>query len=154
MAYNVLDLVDKAINIAEKKKTLYSNFNSSNDINLKILANVLIKNCDKTIEYYKNFKIVYNNELDEEIDFSIYDRISFLVNEFKGKASIPNIANNKELFTFALNFQKQVLGLYLDIQGRLIKNEKDVQSAAYKVLSDIIEYKKKNIQNLEEYFIK
>lgn len=154
MSYNVLDLVDKAINIADRKKTLYSQFINSNDIHLKILATVLLKNSEKTIEFYKNFKIVYNNELDEEIDFSIYDRISFLVNEFKSKISPPTILNNKDLFLFALDFEKQVLGLYLDIQGRLIKNEKDSQSAAYKVLSDIIFHKKQNIQSLEEYFVK
>ena len=88
MAYNVLDLLNKAINIAEKRKRTYNEaiLNISKNSSLYILINVLIKNIDRTIEYYKKLKLETNTVTGEEIDFDIYDKISFLINEFNQKS--------------------------------------------------------------------
>jgi len=49
------------------------------------MSTVLIKQMDKTIEYYEKLKKVISGMEFEEIDFVIYDKMSFLIDEFNRK---------------------------------------------------------------------
>lgn len=153
MAYNVLDLLDKAINIAEKRKKIYNEeiTNILKDSSLYMLMNVLIKNVDRTIEYLEKLKLETDNLTGEEIDFDIYDKISFLINEFNQKLFIPKNLNIKTLLESSLNIEKNVLALYIDIQGRLVKKKKDTETNAYKLLSKVILQKEKKIEDLQTF---
>lgn len=153
MAYNVLDLLDKAINIAEKRKELYTTAisNASKNSSLYILINVLIKNADRTIEYFKKLKLEKDNLTGEEIDFDIYDKISFLINEFNQKLFIPKNLNIKILLESSLDIEKNVLALYIDIQGRLVKKKEDTETNVYKLLSKIIRQKEKKVRELQTF---
>lgn len=82
MGYNVIDVINKAINITIRKRTIYESLEQRKcDIPaVKIMSKVLVKEIDRTIQYYEKLK----NELEfEEIDFYIYDKISFLMNLIK-----------------------------------------------------------------------
>jgi hypothetical protein len=153
MAYNVLDLLDKAINIAEKRKKIYNEelTNISKDSSLYILMNVLIKNVDRTIEYLEKLKLETDNLTGEEIDFDIYDKISFLINEFNQKLFIPENLNIKTLLESSLDIEKNVLALYIDIQGRLVKKKEDTETNVYKLLSRVILQKEKKIKDLQTF---
>lgn len=153
MSYNVLDLLDKAINISKKKKGLYSSAlvavpkNSS----LYLFLNILIKDMDKTIDYYKSLKLETTSLTGEEIDFVIYDKISFLINEFDQKIFIPEKLNTKTLLNVSLDIEKNVLALFIDIQGRLVKNKEDTKTNAYKTLSKVILKKDKKVKDLQNF---
>jgi len=153
MSYNVLDLLDKSINIAEKRKELYGKaiLSTSKNSSLYILINVLIKNIDSTIEYLERLKLEKDNLTGEEIDFHIYDKISFLINEFNQKLFIPENLNIKILLNSSLDIEKNILALYIDIQGRLVKKKEDTETNVYKLLSKVILQSEKKIRDIQEF---
>lgn len=152
MGYSVLDLIDKAINIAIRKKERYIAIGQQkHDIpSLEIILTILIKQIDKTIEHYEILKKEIQNEIYEEIDFGIYDRISFLINEFNKKINEPEIKNVRNFLEFSLSLEKDIYSLFVDVQGRFVKNTSDTQTQTYIILSDIINNKAKFITNLEK----
>ena len=53
------------------------------------------------------------------------------------------------LINFTLDYDKQVLALFVDVQGRLLLKEADTETAVYKLLSTVIKQKRKQIEDLE-----
>ncbi|MBI6873920.1 hypothetical protein [Clostridium aciditolerans] len=153
MSYTVIDLLDKAIVIAEKRKELYNELavKTMRNSSLYIFVNVFIKNTDRTIEYYKQLKSEANNTNCEEIAFVVYDKISFLINEFNQKIFFLNNLSIKSLLKSSLDIEKDVLALFIDIQGRLVKSKEDTNTAAYKILSKVIIQKERNIKELQSF---
>jgi len=152
VAYDANDIIDKAVNIALKRKSIYENVKQQNkDIySITILSKVLIKDVEKTIGLYKKLTIELKDVALEEIDFGAYDKISFLINEFNGKLYLYDIKNIKDFLKFSLNLEKDIHSLFLSIQGRLIKNKNDVNTKTYKVLSAMINNKAKLIESIEK----
>lgn len=155
MSYTVIDLLDKIINIAESKKNNYSSYLKDKKENSKdyFLVKVINKNIDKSIDYYKKLRNEVYAIDTEEIDFSTYDKISFLINEFKNSNICEDLKdkNSTKLENSYLNFQKEVLALNLSIAGRLVKNEKDTKTKAYETFQNLIEQKRKNIIEIEKF---
>ncbi|MDP4089111.1 MAG: hypothetical protein Q8930_07555 [Bacillota bacterium] len=152
MAYNVIDLLNKAIAIASKKKLIYEDIGRKClDIPaVKVMSKVLAKDVDKNINYYKELVgETENNEFDE-IDFSVYDRMSFLINEFARKVYVPEINGVRELLKFSLELERDSHSLLIDLQGRFVRNEQDIYTKTYMVLADIIKDKEKHISMLEK----
>jgi len=58
MGYNVIDIIDKAINIAVRRKTEYENIGKEkcDTQSIRIMSIVLAKEADKTIQYYETLK--------------------------------------------------------------------------------------------------
>jgi len=84
MGYNVADIIEKAINIAVKRRAIYENVGQEkcDILSIKVISKVLVKQVDKTIEYYKTLLKEINDVEFEEIDFSIYDKMSSLISDF------------------------------------------------------------------------
>jgi hypothetical protein len=152
VAYDVNDIIDKAVNIALKRKSIYENVKQQNkDIySITITSKVLIKDVEKTIGLYKKLTIELKDVALEEIDFGTYDKISFLINEFNGKLYLYDMKDIKDFLKFSLNLEKDIHSLFLSIQGRLIKNKNDVNTKTYKVLSAMINNKAKLIGSIEK----
>lgn len=154
MSYNILDVLDKLIFIQKEIRETYKEIKTkTKDNKINILSSVLIKEEERHIEYYKKLKEKFTNELDENIDFDIYDKISFLINQFKERLYYKSPNNVRELLEFALECEEQNKALLIDIQGRLVKNKEDSQTIAYKVLSIIIKEEEKHVKNIK-FFIK
>ena len=152
MGYNIIDLINKAINIAIRKKTIYKSVGQLNhDIpSIEILSKVLAKEIDKTIKYYEELKSELSGVKFEEIDFYIYDRQSFLIDEFNKKIYTTEINNIKEYLKFSLDLEKDGKSLLIDVQGRFVQNTSDTKTRTYKILSDMIINKDNLISALEK----
>lgn len=152
MGYNVIDLIDKAIDIAIKKKHLYEIIGQQQcDISsIKVMSKVLMKDIDRTIKYYETLKKEIGDTEFEEIDFDIYDKISFLINEFNNKLNIFEVHDVREFLNFSLNLERDTYSLLVDIQGRLVKDTSAVYTKAYKILSESIKNKAQHIETLEK----
>ncbi|MBF8982896.1 hypothetical protein IZY60_05050 [Lutibacter sp. B2] len=150
--YTTLDLINKTIIIARKRQDMYKKISSldSQHFTTAMIANTLVIDAKKTLLYYEKLKMEVEDG-QEEIDFATYDKISFLINEFKRRFVSPTIYDVENLLKFSLDFEKQVIALFIDIQGRLIHDKYDVEKNTYKILSSIIEAKQKHINNLEMY---
>jgi uncharacterized protein YwqG len=135
------------------RKRLYLEISQQNNQSpsVKILSKVLADNVDKTLFYYEKQKKEVNDEDIEKIDFVIYDKISFLISQFNLRIHTANITSATELLSFSLNLESEILALFLDIQGRLVKNEADTNSATYIILSDMIKVKTSLIHDLEHH---
>lgn len=152
MAYNIIDLLNKAISISIRKKEIYENIKQKKcDIpSMEIIPKILIKKIDNTIEYYEALKEEIGEESFEEIDIRIYDRISFLINEFSKKIYEPEINNVRDFLEFSLALEKDTYSLIIDIQGRFTQNTSDVHTKTYKILSDMINNKADFVAALEK----
>jgi len=151
MGYNIIDLIDKAITITIKRKAIYKNIGDEKSSNprIKIMSKVFIKEIDETILYYKKLKEEIADKSPEEINFGIYDKMSFLINEFNKKTYITNTTNIKGYLKFSLDLEKDVFSLLIDLQGRFVKTEDDTRTKTYKILSCIIKNKTRQIEMLE-----
>lgn len=152
MGYNVIDLIDKAINISIRKKAIYEHIGQRKDEipSIEMASTILIKQIDNTIRYYETLKMETGDGTFEEIDLSIYDRISFLINEFNKKIYEPQINNIRDFLEFSLASEKDTYSLFVDMQGRFIKNTSDIHTKTYKILSDMIKNKVELITTLEK----
>jgi hypothetical protein len=153
LGYNIIDIIDKAIAIAYKRKDLYTEISnqSCQPPAVKILSKVLANTVDKTLLYYESLKKEVNNSDVEKIDFSIYDKISFLIGQFNLRIHTFQATTPKEFLNFSLNFEREILSLFLDIQGRLVKKTDDTTSTTYVILSDMIKAKASLIDDLENH---
>lgn len=152
MGYNALDLLDKAIIIAIKIRTIYEKISHEKcDIeHVKVFSTVLIKQVNKHIQYLEALKKELINEDFEDIDFGIYDKMSFLINEFNKKIYISDISNVRSYLKFSLELEKDALSLLIDIQGRYVKTASDTSTKTYKLLSAIINLNAKYVATLEK----
>lgn len=150
MGYNVADIIGKVINIALRKRKIYETIGQEkcDSPSIKLFSNILIKQVDRSIELCEAMLKEINNA--EEIDFSIYDKISSLMSDFNNRIDLAEINNVKEYLTYALVLEKSAYSLLLDIQGRSVKTTSDLHSKTYKILSDIIDNKAKYIAMLEK----
>jgi len=155
LAYNTIDLIDKAIDMAKKRKEIYIHIANDNSENkgMNIIVNTLVKGLDKNIDCYNRVKkyIEQNEEVLEEIDFLTYDKILFLVNQFKKRLMNPKISGIKSLLKFSLNLEKEIYALFIAIQGRLVVKEEDAKTNTYRFLSNVIKEKEEYVRNLEMF---
>lgn len=153
MGYNVTDIINKAINIALRKKVEFENIGKEKcDIqSIKIMSTVLAKQEDKTIKYYETLKKEIGSMEFEEIDFVIYDKMSFLIDEFNKKKYVIDINNVRDYLKFSLDLEKDAYSLLIDIQGRFVKNKSDIHTKTYKILSDIISNEASHISMLQKF---
>ncbi|MCM1991702.1 hypothetical protein [Oceanirhabdus seepicola] len=156
MAYNIIDILDKTINIAEKRKNVYLNidYKGQNKANFQLVTSVLIKSVEKEIKYYEDIKLDLKDKCLEDIDFSVYDKISFLMNEFYNKAYCEDIDNIPKLIKCTASLHKDIYALYMSIQGKLVTTKNATETFAYKILSSVLDRKEKTIEELERLLIK
>lgn len=152
MGYNVIDIINKAINISNRKKAIYEIIGQkkSNIPAMAIVLKILLRQIGDTIIYYESLRTELEKIDFEEIDIVIYDKISHLINEFNLKLFNPEINNVRDFLEFSLTLEKNTYALFIDIQGRLIKNSKDVNTKAYEILSKMIKNKQEFILVLEK----
>ncbi|MBU3178807.1 hypothetical protein KPL47_21075 [Clostridium estertheticum] len=152
MGYNVIDLINKSINIAIRKKDIYESIGHIKcDIPfIETMSKVLAKEINTSINYYEELKSELSESNTEEIDFYIYDKMSFLIDEFNKKIYATEINNIKEYLKFSLNLERDANSLLMDIQGRFLKDESDINTKTYKTLSDMIINKEKFVTSLEK----
>jgi hypothetical protein len=151
LGYNIIDIIDKAINIANMRKKLYTEISNESHQShaVKIISKVLADSVDKTFIYYEKLKREVADKEIEIIDFAIYDKISFLIGQFNLRPHITDATTPTEFISFSLDLEKEILALFLDIQGRLIKTAADSNSITYIILSDMIKNKTNLIHDLE-----
>ena len=152
MGYNVLDIIDKAIDIQNRRKIILKSVVSENKAKATIIlmCKVLCNQIDEIISYYNELEDEIRDTEFEEIDIIIYDKISFLINEFNIKIYYADIENAKDYLKFSLNLAKDTYSLFIDIQGRLVKNINDTSTKTYDILSKIINNIKKQIRTIEK----
>ncbi|WP_224037744.1 hypothetical protein [Clostridium gelidum] len=152
MGYNVLDIINKAIDIQNRRKIILKRVVSENKAkaNIILMSKVLCNQIDEIIRYYHELEDEIRDTEFEEIDIIIYDKISFLINEFNIKIYHSDIENGKDYLKFSLNLAKDTYSLFIDIQGRLVKNINDTSTKTYDILSKIINNIKKQIRTIEK----
>lgn len=156
MNYTLSDLIQKLIDIEKTALDIYRKIgdrSKSESKVINIIARAIEKEEQKHIEYYENLKNNLSDELNETIDFYLYDRVSKLLFEFKSRIHIPQINNVQDLIKFSLEFEKNNIALLLDIQGRLLEKMDDVNNNMYKVISRIIKEEEKHEKMFEQLLI-
>lgn len=156
MSYTIFDLIQKLIDIEKDALEIYKKIEEKSKHEsqvISIVARAIEKEEQKHIEYYENLKSDLKEELNEAIDFYLYDKVAKLLFEFRSRIQLPKIHNVQDLIKYSLEFEKNNIGLLLDIQGRLLEKMDDVNNNVYKVISTIIEEEKKHAKMFEQLLI-
>ena len=83
----------------------------------------------------------------------MYDKVVKLLFEFKNQSVIPEINNAQELIKYAYEFEKNNIGLLIDIQGRLIQKADDMNKKMHKIIDEIIKEEEKHEKMFEKLII-
>lgn len=147
--YDIRDILRKAIEIASMKRSAYQKLqDNSGDIRMRVLIGVFIKAMNSDISYYQRVIENVSDQMATGLDFSTFDKISSLVNQFERLITDIHITDRKELVRYVLEQEKASYALMVDIQGRLVVTE-TASSIAYYVFSELIHNKKHYIEELE-----
>lgn len=149
--YDIRDVLQKGVHITTLQKETYEKAREDEaDLGLRLIYNIMIKSALDDIEYYKRLISGIPDHMAESIDFAIYDKISSLVNQFSRTIVKPKTRDKKELVRFALDQEKALYALIIDIQGRMVTDESTSGTIAYYVLLEVIEEKKRLIDRFEQ----
>ena len=150
--YTIDNLIDKLIKIEEEGSNLYLIISENNNIEkkLQIMTKVLSNEEKKHIIIYEGFKKNSTTYDNIEIELTTYDRAVELIYEFSKVKTKNNIKNVRELFKFALIFEKENLALVLIISGLFVKTHEDINSKNYMIISEIIKEEQKHVNLIED----
>lgn len=155
MSYNTLDLIDKAIMLAEKRKNIYYGiYDRSENKQDQLVIKVLIRLTMKDVDRYVELKSALEKDPIEDIDFLVYDSAANLINNFVKSFLEPNINSLSDLLEFAISVEEKTYALFIDIQGRIYQNEKKDDSQVYVALNKLIERKKTNVESIKFFYDK
>ena len=148
--YDIRDILRKAIDVTNRKKIEYEKLlENSGDVRMRILIGVFIRATQKDIDYYQKLIDNITDTIAEAIDFGVFDKVSNLVNQFNRMIVKLDIKERRELVSFALMQEKSTYALLVDIQGRMVTSN-SASSIAYYVLLELIDDKRKFIEELEQ----
>ncbi|MCT4633081.1 MAG: hypothetical protein N4A76_10110 [Firmicutes bacterium] len=155
MSYNTLDLIDKAIMLAEKRKNIYYGiYDRSENKQDQLVIKVLIRLTMKDVDRYVELKSALEKDPIEDIDFLVYDSAANLINNFVKSFLEPSINSLSDLLEFAISVEEKTYALFIDIQGRIYQNEKKDDSQVYVALNKLIERKKTNVESIKFFYDK
>ncbi|MFW2504675.1 rubrerythrin family protein [Clostridium diolis] len=158
MNYTIYDLIERLIDIEnnalEVYKKIEENAKEKNSKNIEIITRVIRKEEIKHIKYYERLKEKFNYELNDTIDFYLYDKVVKLLYEFKSQIRIPHVDNVQDLIKYSLEFEKNSISLLLDTRGRLLGNLNDVNNNVYKIISNIIEEERRHEKMFSDLVLK
>ncbi len=126
--------------------------NNCKNLRVSIVSKTISNQEKKHIQYYENLKKDIDALDKEDIDFSIYDKISSRMQQFKVSITIPIVTDTKKLINFARELSKENLALLIYIQGQLIRKETDTNMVAYNVMGKIIEEQEKYSKSLRSFY--
>ncbi|NFA07541.1 hypothetical protein EXM68_19605 [Clostridium botulinum] len=149
MAYTIIDIINNLIDIEKKGFSMFREIsNNCKNLRVSIVSKTISNQEKKHIQYYENLKKDIDALDKEDIDFSIYDKISSRMQQFKVSITIPIVTDTKKLINFARELSKENLALLIYIQGQLIRKEIDTNMLAYNVMGKIIEEQEKYSKSL------
>ncbi|WP_434303614.1 hypothetical protein [Clostridium botulinum] len=147
MAYTIIDIIDNLIDIEKKGFSIFREIsNNCKDPRVSIVSKTISNQEKKHTQYYENLKKDIDALDKEDIDFSVYDKISSRMQQFKTSRTVPVVTDIKELINFARDSSKENLALLVDIQGQLIRKEIDTNMLAYNIIGKIIKEQEKHLE--------
>ncbi|HBJ2611445.1 hypothetical protein FDF15_18365 [Clostridium botulinum] len=153
MAYTIIDIINNLIDIEKKGFSMFREIsNNCKNLRVSIVSKTISNQEKKHIQYYENLKKDIDALDKEDIDFSIYDKISSRMQQFKVSKTIPIVTDTKKLINFARELSKENLALLIYIQGQLIRKEIDTNMLAYNVMGKIIEEQEKYSKSLRLFY--
>jgi len=155
VGYNVVDIINKAIDIENRRRYIINNAIKENQVSpvISLISKVLCDQIDEIIKYYEELKKEMKNMEIEDIDVRTYDKMSFLINEFNERMYVLKVANVREFLKSTLEITKNKYSLFIDIQGRLVNNTSNTGSKTYEILSKIIANTLNQIRTIERTIV-
>jgi len=155
VGYNVVDIINKAIDIENRRRYIINNLIKENQVSpvISLISKVLCNQIDEIIKYYEDLKEEMKYIEIDEIDVRSYDKMSFLINEFNERMYVLKVANVREFLKSTLEITKNKYSLFIDIQGRLVNNTSNTGSKTYEILSKIIANTLNQIRTIERTIV-
>lgn len=101
MAYTIIDIINNLIDIEKKGFSIFREIsNNCEDLRISIVSKTIANQERKYTQYYENLKKDIDVLDKEDIDFSIYDRISSRMQQFKISITMPVVTDIKKVNRF------------------------------------------------------
>ncbi len=151
MAYTMVDLVEKLIEIEQNGFKFYMGLTALDNISEKVktAAKVFAWEEVRHMEVLKELRDSIKGELEIQVDFGVYNKASILVVDFVKSHSKADVQEVQKLLGFALNFEKENVALLLSVRGSMVKSKSDKESKNYKIISGILDEEQKHVRNIE-----
>ncbi|MBE6051124.1 MAG: hypothetical protein E7214_10865 [Clostridium sp.] len=149
MGYNIIDIIDKTVEIDERILSLIEDVEQKNNMKIFVMSKVVEKQMNNKIDGNKKIKKDAIEKNLEDIDFFVYDKISFLINEFNKKENELDITDIESYVKSIISIEKEEHALFLDVKGRLVNSEFGYNKENYNFIVKIIEIIERFILNLE-----
>lgn len=156
MNYTIADLIQKLIAIENDTLEIYKKIESKAQNKSKvigIIARAIEKEEEKYIEYCEKLKSDLQGDLNEIIDFYLYDKVAKLLFEFRSHIQMPQINKVQDLIKYSVELKKNNISLLLDIRGRLVEKIDDINNNIYRVISNIITEEEKYEKMYQELLL-
>ncbi|OPJ62304.1 rubrerythrin family protein [Clostridium chromiireducens] len=156
MNYMISDLIQKIIDIERDILKIYKEIQCMFENKPKvvgIIARAIEKEEQAHIGYYERLKEELQGDLNEVIDFYLYDKVSKLIYEFRSHLLVPKIDNVQDLIEYIVELKKNIISLLIDVQGRLLEKLDDINNNIYKVMSRIIKEEEKHEKMFEQLVV-
>ena len=110
MGYNVIDLINRCIQIEDIKLKYLEELieKKKNEPTVQIMCKVFLKDSISSRSFYKNLKEDLDASKIDEIHIMTYDKISFLFNEFIKKIYVPDLNSPRKYLLFALDLAEDL----------------------------------------------
>lgn len=155
MAYTILDILDKLIQIEQHGVNLYRNmaFLSKDNPRLQTVLGVLAKEEERHVVYYSGLKKeLSDQEIGKmELNFEIYDKVSTILMDFKKSLTNPEVSQIGHALAFALDFERKNAALLISILDNLGKAPDGYNPMLDAVFSTLISEEEKHVSNLENF---
>lgn len=151
MAYTVIDLLDKFIQIEQTGYEMFTQIADSSGAQEKIktLARIFAREEKRHMDIYRRLKEKMQKEPGIEVDFSLYDKASTIIFGFFRPGLTGGAEDERQLLETCLNFEKENLALALSVRGVLMNSDKGAESVPYKIMTVIVNEEQKHIKNIE-----
>lgn len=156
MNYTISDLIQKIIDIEKDVLEIYKEiqcmFENKSKV-IGIIARAIEKEEQAHISYYEKLKEELQGDLDEVIDFYLYDKVAKLIYEFRSHLLLPKVGKVQDLIEYTIELKKNIISLLIDVQGRLLEKLDDINNNIYKVMSRIIKEEEKHEKMFEQLVV-
>lgn len=150
--YDIRDVIKKACQLCDIRLAYLNKAReNAGDIRMRMVIGIFVRSIEKEKQYYQKLLATSSEQIEEPIGFDIYDKISFLVNQFSHRLKSSEILDRKAFVKYEIEQEKALYALLVDIQGRIVIDKYSTSTKAYLIMQEIINEKNKKILDLVSY---
>jgi len=150
MSYTIIDVIDSLIDIEINAVKIYEtiSINAADNPKLHLVANVLLTEEKRHIDYYEKIKSHLQNDSSTILDDKSYSKISTHIFEFNKMIKSLSTKSITELLEYALVMENVNVGLLKQIESDVGNKNYTNNKIILEILSEMIKQEEQHVKNI------